>query len=559
MTPFSPVYTYGILCGITSLVLLHLWSLVRFRARTKGLPLPPGPRRLPFVGNLLNVPSSWKPWVGFRHLAQEYGDIVYVEVFGRPMLILGNPDVMLEFLDKRSAISSDRVPSPLIELTGQGYNFAFIPYGQWWRRHRRAFWQQFHPGVVPRYYHHQQSITRDFLAKVLHEPTACQELIRYCLSAVALKAVYNSDMHSLADPRLSVIEDLFVGIREVTASMQLLLDFCPSLQYLPAWTPVIGKFLKKLSASKAPNYHLIETEYADAKARVESGAIDHSVVSNLIQKLDEVRNKEADLMNEEVQIAKGVAGVAMEGEFDLLVTFSTTEGFFVAMALHPEVQRKAQAELDTVVGPQRLPDFGDRDSLVYINAIVKESLRWHNVVPLGVAHKTIEDAELRGYFIPRETMVVPNVWYCVRLIAVATRACMHDHRYYAEPERFNPDRFIRDGRLHADVLDPSNFVFGFGRRKCPGRHFADAGLFILFASVLHVFKIELAKDASGRPVDVKHEQSHGFLSQVTFACITSDALVLTFDRYPENFPCVVRPRSEEAVALIRGSRPREGQ
>ncbi|KAL7280105.1 hypothetical protein ACG7TL_006521 [Trametes sanguinea] len=281
---------------------------------------------------------------------------------------------------------------------------------------------------------------------------------------IALKAVYNSDMHSLADPRLSVIEDLFVGIREVTASMQLLLDFFPSLQYLPAWTPVIGKFLKKLSASKAPNYHLIETEYADAKARVEeSGAIDHSVVSHLLQRLGEVRNREADLIDEEVQIAKGVAGIAVEVRvYDrkliyaghaTKLTFSTTEGFFVAMALHPEVQRKAQAELDTVVGPQRLPDFGDRDSLVYINAIVKESLRWHNVVPLGVAHKTIEDAELRGYFIPRETMVVPNVW-----------ACMHDHRYYAEPERFNPDRFIRDGRLHADVLDPSDFVFGFGRR-----------------------------------------------------------------------------------------------
>ena len=58
------------------------------------------------------------------------------------------------------------------------------------------------------------------------------------------------------------------------------------------------------------------------------------------------------------------------------------ETLFLAMALYPEVQKKAQAEIDTVVGPHRLPDFEDRPSLPYINAIVKESMRWHVVLPL---------------------------------------------------------------------------------------------------------------------------------------------------------------------------------
>ena len=60
-------------------------------------------------------------------------------------------------------------------------------------------------------------------------------------------------------------------------------------------------------------------------------------------------------------------------------------GFFLAMALYPEVQKKAQAEIDTVLGPHRLPDFEDRPSLPYINAIVKESMRWHLVAPLGAS------------------------------------------------------------------------------------------------------------------------------------------------------------------------------
>ncbi|KAI9058126.1 cytochrome P450 [Trametes sanguinea] len=494
-------YACGILlCFVTSLLLKHVWTRVNLRARSNGLPLPPGPRRLPVVGNLFNVPDSYKPWVGFRNLLQEYGDVVYLELLGRPMLILGSPDVMLEFLDKRSSITSDRMISPLTKLIGQGDSFAFMPYGQRWRRHRRAFWQQFHTGVVSRYLPVQQSITHDFLAKVLDQPAACKELIRYCLTASALKAVYNADIHTVEDPRLAIIEALFVGVCEVTVAVQFLLDFFPYLQYLPTWTPGIGKFLKKLAASKAPNDHLVETEYADAKARAEErGTMDHSVVSRLLQKLAEAEGKGEDPIEGEEQIAKCVAGVAVEAGTD--TTFSSATGFFAAMALHPEVQQKARAELDAVVGPHRLPEFGDRESLVYINAIVKESLRWHSVLPLGVTHKSTEDAELHGYFIPSGTVIAPNVW-----------ACMHDARYYPNPDRFDPDRFIRDGKLDPDVLDPYDFIFGFGRRKCPGRHFADAALFILVASVLHVLQIGLPVGDDGRPIEVKHEQSHGFIS-----------------------------------------------
>lgn len=80
------------------------------------------------------------------------------------------------------------------------------------------------------------------------------------------------------------------------------------------------------------------------------------------------------------------------------------------MSLYPEVLKKAQAELDAVVGPHRLPDFEDRDALVYVNAIIKEALRWHVVTPLSVPHCTLEDDVFNGYFIPAGTTILPNVW-----------------------------------------------------------------------------------------------------------------------------------------------------
>ena len=93
-----------------------------------------------------------------------------------------------------------------------------------------------------------------------------------------------------------------------------------------------------------------------------------------------------------------------------LQTFSTLQTVLLAMSLYPEVLQKAHAELDAVVGPGRLPNFEDADSLVYVNAIIKEALRWMPVLPLGVPHCTSEDDEFGGYFIPAGTVVMANVW-----------------------------------------------------------------------------------------------------------------------------------------------------
>lgn len=81
------------------------------------------------------------------------------------------------------------------------------------------------------------------------------------------------------------------------------------------------------------------------------------------------------------------------------------------MAMHKDIQERAQAELDSVVGPDRLPTFADRDSLPYINALVKEVLRWHVISPIGVAHRSDADDFYNGYLIPAGTLIIPNVWY----------------------------------------------------------------------------------------------------------------------------------------------------
>ena len=83
---------------------------------------------------------------------------------------------------------------------------------------------------------------------------------------------------------------------------------------------------------------------------------------------------------------------------------------FLAMTLYPDIQRKAQEELDRVVGPDRLPEFSDYDNLVYIQAIMLEATRWMVVIPLGVYHHAMADDEYMGYRIPKGAAVVANIW-----------------------------------------------------------------------------------------------------------------------------------------------------
>ena len=133
----------------------------------------------------------------------------------------------------------------------------------------------------------------------------------------------------------------------------------------------------------------------------------------------------------------------------LLQTLSTVQSFVLAMASFPEVQEKAKAELDSVVGPHRLPEFSDRDSLPYINALIKELLRWRSVVPVGVPHRTLDDDEYRGYFIPKGSIVVANIWcVCAHILPNVSISKSNDEPAF-------PAGLSRETRTSTQIRRPS--------------------------------------------------------------------------------------------------------
>ncbi|KAI0641991.1 hypothetical protein C8Q79DRAFT_266658 [Trametes meyenii] len=152
----------------------------------RDLQLPSRPRRLRvIVGNSMSDFPNVRPWVEL----QDMRDLVYLQVLGQPTLVIGNADLAAEFLDKEPAKTSYRMSSSVVELSGQAFDFAFMPYSQWWRDHCRIFWQQFFPFVTARCRPIQEVKTRTFLTKLLESPSQVQNHIRNLFSTIMLKVV----------------------------------------------------------------------------------------------------------------------------------------------------------------------------------------------------------------------------------------------------------------------------------------------------------------------------------------------------------------------------------
>lgn len=164
-------------------------------------------------------------------------------------------------------------------------------------------------------------------------------------------------------------------------------------------------------------------------------------------------------------------------------TTSSTLTLILAMCVFPEVQRKAQEELDRVVGQDRYPEWADEEHLPYIRAVVNETLRWRTVTILGgIPHAPIRDDEYNGYVIPKDTAITGNLW-----------AIHRNPREFPEPDVFRPERFL-DGLERPYPNKKGHNAFGWGRRQCSGQPLAEQGLFITIARMIWAFNMQPGLD-----------------------------------------------------------------
>lgn len=412
-------------------VLMILVSVVKqYRSRRR---MPPGPRPLPLIGNIHQIPKSY-PWLGYTDMFKRYGPLVTMQFGPQQAIMIGSIEAARDLLDKRNTIYSSRPRAPMIqECISKNLRILFLPYGDRWRAYHKLHASVLNVRVSEAYRPLHDLESRQLLLE-LSEADAGElfpsHFFRYSASLIYSLA-YGIRLPKGVEPELKVAYQVMEELNQV---------------FLRTWLVDILPWINVLPKALAPWKRV-----ADRMHEFESSFL-RSLVVSAEQKPGWNWCKSMLAMKESKNMPRTelgyILGVLYEAGSD--TTAIALSVFVMAMILYPSVASKAQEELDRVVGPDRMPTFGDLDDLPYIHAIVKETLRWRPVIPGGIPHAVTEDDEYKGYHIPKGSMIIPNLW-----------AMAMDEQVFKQAEHFVPERWIENPSLPL-------FPFGFGRRVCPG-------------------------------------------------------------------------------------------
>ncbi|KAF5316844.1 hypothetical protein D9758_017992 [Tetrapyrgos nigripes] len=256
-----------------------------------------------------------------------------------------------------------------------------------------------------------------------------------------------------------------------------MVDWMPWLKHVPEWFPFAG-FQRDARLAREDLEVLTWVPFNKTLERINSGNSQPCYVEFCL-------DANPNPTPEELDHIAWTAMSAFTGGTD--TTIGTLSTFFLAISLHPEVQKLAQQEIDEVIGPDRMPSLADRDrdQLPYVSALVQECLRSAPAFPYGVSHRAMKDEILDGYFIAKGSTVIANLW-----------GILHDESVYQSPHSFEPERFLPKTGTPTNPNIPGrnepgigSIPWGYGRRLCPGMAMADSSVWIYVASVLWAFDI----------------------------------------------------------------------
>ncbi|KAG6381871.1 cytochrome P450 [Boletus reticuloceps] len=479
---------------------------IRNRVERKAHCLPPGPTPLPILGSALSV-NAQEPWLTYTAWKAKYGDVMYVRLLDSDVIVLNSRSDAIELLDKRSQIYSDRPFLATLEPFGHSNHVAFTRYGPHWRLCRRIIHQTFRAEAALAFRPMILRRARQIVVNIMDDPKGFSSYYVTYAAAVAMSAIYDYEPKTREDPMVEMIDDFSrASMWALTPEMAVLLKAFPFLLSVPEWIPGLSWIRREASNAYSLGAKAMEAPYQWVQKRIVANEdiVADTMVFHHIQRMEKLD----DSIRAEYETAiKHASMSAFHGNSSTLMTFT------LAMVKNPRIWKRAQAEIDAVVGMDRLPEFEDRQYLPYVDAIIRESLRWKPIVPMGVPHAVTSDDIYKGYYIPRGT------------------AISRDKNRYPDPEAFIPERFLdSEGRLNQD--DPADFVFGFGRRIAQlrfilpqGRHTADDSVWSGIVTMLATLDFNAIKDANGNDIEFEAKFMNGLI------------------HYPVSFPCNLTPRA----------------
>lgn len=486
--------------------------------------MPPGPFPYPIVGNTFQLPDN-KPWLYFEELSKKYNTPLITYWIGRnPTVWINDAWTASELLDKRAGIYCSRPRMLVFAELGAGQNnlVNLITTTQAQRERFRALRKITHQGVgiqqVKKYRDFQNDESKVVALDLLTTPeNYVAHFERYATSVVSIIG-FGRRVGSPEDPIITEVIALMHRAADLNVpgkTFPMLMETFPALAKVPTefapWKHGMG------SKNKSHRGH--DFFYALANEANEKPGHEDCYAKMLFREQEKYNLKPKEIS----ALAGNLFGAGSDTSSSTLITA------ILAMRAFPETMEAAWEELDRVVGPDRSPSFDDDANLPYMRAFVKEVFRWRSVAIIGgQPHAPVQDDYYNGYLIPKSTWIQGNVW-----------AIHHNERDFPDPDRFNPNRFLKD---HPDSRpfpgERGYMTFGWGRRVCSGQALAEQGTWLTVARLVWGFKIEPALDDRGKPIPVDiFDYTNGL------------------NMRPNVFEVSIKPRSER----IRQAIVREGE
>ncbi|QCD99390.1 Cytochrome P450 [Vigna unguiculata] len=474
-----------LLCMIVALKLGR-----NLKKKTKSsLNIPPGPWKLPIIGNLHHLLSS-TPHRKLRDLAKIYGPMMHLQLGEIFIIVVSSAEYAKEIMKTHDAIFASRPQLLAADIASYGYtNIAFAPYGSYWKKVRRICTMEL---LSPKRVSSFQPIREEELSNLVEiigthvggSPINLTEAVSSSMYNIISRAALGKKRTKDQDEFMSILQRGVVGAGGFDIG-----ELFPSatwLQHLTGLRPMLEKVHQEMDRI----LEAIIDEHREARSKAKYG---HESDEDLVDVL--LNFHDANDTNQEVCLTiNNIKAVIMDIFVAGVESVTTTVNWAMAeMIKNPSVMKKAQAEVREVFKEKGKVDEMCMNELQYLKSVVKETLRLHPPGTLLVPRECAETCEIDGYDIPVKSKVLINAW-----------AIGRDPKYWNEAERFYPERFIGS----SIDLRGSHFEFipfGAGRRMCPGMSFGLLSVELTLAVLLFHFDWNLPNGIRSQDFDMSEK------------------------------------------------------
>ncbi|MCC5602126.1 cytochrome P450 [Nostoc favosum] len=430
----------------------------------------PGPRGLPIIGNLPIIGPY--PYLTFTDLAKKYGDVFQIRIFSQPVVVLNRLETIREALLKQQGDFAGRPDFFTLRKAVKGRAIGGREYGLPWKRHREIAINALHMFVTSKTASIEQTVMQEatelvnILLSYQSQPFDPTMEVNLSVANVMVKILFGERCNR--DDQDFIAFTKFAKDFPQNSGGALLADFMPETriffetfgQGLYRWRNALDK-LEKFVVKKLKE---CRDSYNPKNLR--------GMVDALLKAVNELDESEKQTLGfTEKVIVEGTPQEMMGTGLQPIAPLICWAMLY--MMANPDIQIKVHQELDTVVGRERQVCLTDRKKLPFTEACIHEILRHAPSFPLALPNATTTDTTINGHFIPKDTAVFINLYGLTR-----------DERYWKEPEKFNPYRFLTDiGEVREDLLD-KYYPFGLGKRRCLGEYLGRIEIFTFITNLM---------------------------------------------------------------------------